>query len=67
MKTKTMKDSASKLITNWANAELAHEDITFAAYYLWNQEGRPEGRDVEHWLHAKALLQQAPQQGAVRM
>jgi hypothetical protein len=22
-----------------------------AAYYLWEAEGRPDGRDLEHWLH----------------
>jgi Protein of unknown function (DUF2934) len=26
------------------------------AYMLWEQEGRPEGRDMEHWLKAEAEL-----------
>jgi hypothetical protein len=26
-----------------------HERIAIAAYYLWRQEGCPQGRDKEHW------------------
>ena len=26
------------------------------AYLIWIEEGRPEGRDVEHWLLACAEL-----------
>lgn len=30
--------------------------IQHAAYLLWIENGRPEGRDLEHWLAAKELL-----------
>ena len=30
--------------------------IVGAAYLLWLEDGRPEGRDVDHWLAAKQLL-----------
>jgi hypothetical protein len=33
-----------------------HDDIAQCARLLWEQEGRPEGRDVEHWLQAEARL-----------
>jgi hypothetical protein len=26
------------------------------AYYIWEAEGRPEGRDIEHWLRAESEL-----------
>jgi Protein of unknown function (DUF2934) len=26
------------------------------AYYLWEQEGRPHGRDVDFWERARALI-----------
>jgi hypothetical protein len=26
------------------------------AYQLWEEEGRPEGRDVDHWLNAEHEL-----------
>jgi hypothetical protein len=31
-------------------------EIQHAAYLLWVEDGRPEGRDLEHWLAAKELL-----------
>lgn len=32
-------------------AQIQHE-----AYLLWLEEGRPAGRDLEHWLAARELL-----------
>jgi hypothetical protein len=31
------------------------EEIRQIAYYLWLDEGRPDGRHVEHWLRAEAI------------
>jgi hypothetical protein len=36
--------------------EPTEEEIALYAYYLWEFEGRPHGRDVEYWLEAKAHL-----------
>jgi hypothetical protein len=33
-----------------------HDEITLAAYYLWQQEGCPQGCDKEHWYKALAQL-----------
>jgi len=33
------------------------------AYELWNEDGRPEGRDVEYWLRAEAALAQGAATG----
>jgi hypothetical protein len=33
-----------------------NEQVAIAAYYLWEQEGRPRGRDREHWLEARRQL-----------
>jgi hypothetical protein len=38
------------------NSPSAHE-IAVCAYAIWDQEGRPHGRDMEHWLQAKAQLE----------
>ena len=35
-----------------------HEDISKRAREIWEREGRPEGRDMEHWLQAEAELRQ---------
>ena len=32
------------------------EEISALAYHLYEQEGRPHGRNVEHWLQAELLL-----------
>ena len=29
------------------------------AYELWEQEGRPDGRDREHWLQAEAEINES--------
>ena len=30
------------------------------AYYLWEQEGRPHGRDIEYWSRAAAEAEAKP-------
>lgn len=31
-------------------------EISLRAYQIWEAEGKPHGRDFEHWLRAKAEL-----------
>jgi hypothetical protein len=33
------------------------EEIRQIAYQVWEEEGRPNGRDLEHWLRAEAIWQ----------
>lgn len=33
-----------------------HEQVAQRAYRIWEEAGRPEGRDVEHWLSAESEL-----------
>jgi hypothetical protein len=48
------------------------EEIEHRAYEIWEREGRPAGRDIEHWFAAERQLLGADQQvtqtptGAVR-
>jgi hypothetical protein len=35
----------------------SHAEIALAAYYLWEQEGRPHGRDGDHWRQATEQLE----------
>jgi hypothetical protein len=30
--------------------KLSEHELRDAAYFLWEQEGRPEGRALDHWL-----------------
>jgi len=33
------------------------EEIALCAYWIWEKEGRPTGRDLIHWRQAEAQLQ----------
>jgi hypothetical protein len=33
------------------------QDINFLAYLIWERNGRPEGRSLDHWLEAEYLMQ----------
>jgi hypothetical protein len=35
----------------------SEEKIRDLAYSIWEQEGRPDGKDVEHYLRAKKMLE----------
>ncbi len=37
-----------------------HDDIALRAYMLFEQAGRPQGRDVEFWLEAERQLTGTP-------
>jgi hypothetical protein len=34
------------------------EEIRLIAYSLWEQEGRPDGKDVEHYFRAIKILEE---------
>lgn len=36
-----------------------HDEISAYARAIWEAEGRPHGRDLEHWLMAEANLRRA--------
>lgn len=39
--------------SNWNNKK-RHNEIQQIAYALWQQAGRPSGRDLEFWLAAES-------------
>lgn len=39
---------------------MTHEEISKKAREIWEREGRPIGRDIEHWLQAELEMRQAP-------
>ncbi|ATC65228.1 hypothetical protein CMV30_15405 [Nibricoccus aquaticus] len=44
--------------------EVEHEEIARRAHELWEQDGRQDGRDQEHWIEAeKQLRGSAPSRG----
>lgn len=42
-----------------------NEEIRLIAYRIWEEQGRPDGRDLEHWLKAEAISQEKPGQQAL--
>lgn len=38
--------------------EITSELIAVRAYILWEQQGRPQGNDVQNWLLAESQLKQ---------
>ena len=34
-----------------------HSEIAVCAFFIWEAEGRPEGRGKEHWLQAEMQLE----------
>lgn len=36
---------------------VTEEQIKQLAYSIWEREGRPDGKDVEHYFRAKAILE----------
>lgn len=34
-----------------------HEEIALRAYRIWEDAGRPDGQELEHWTAAEAELQ----------
>ncbi len=32
--------------------QINEENIRLAAYYIWEQAGRPQGQEKEHWIQA---------------
>lgn len=52
--------------SNSAVSEVTVPDSAVAerAYGIWEQEGRPEGREMEHWLRAEAEMRAVALAGA---
>ena len=51
---KTAKKTASGSATRKSGKVKSFDEQTIQAraYLMWIEEGRPDGRDVEHWLRA---------------
>lgn len=45
---------------------LNETEIGLRAYQIWEAEGKPNGKDFEHWLKAKAELAAATERAAAK-
>jgi hypothetical protein len=55
-KTKGAQQKSPSNPPYYSSGQSDAELIAALAYSIWEQEGRPAGRDVEHWLQAEAQL-----------
>ena len=46
---------------------LTEEQIKELAHALWEEEGRPEGKDVEHYFRAKQILEEKEMARAIEL
>ena len=46
-------------------AKIDDAAIREQAYLLWEQEGRPQGRENEYWMRAKVALSEGSQMNAL--
>jgi Protein of unknown function (DUF2934) len=37
-------------------SQVTHDEIAVCAYFIWEQEGKPERRALDHWLQAELQL-----------
>lgn len=61
MSAKTKTNEAAQRIAPPPHREPTHDEIALCAMTIWVEEGRPQGRDLEHWLLAETRLRQALQ------
>jgi len=65
------KNSKAKSTTNESIGNSAShpdpEHIAIYAYFLWEKEGRPDGREVTHWLQAELQLQRGEEEAGEDM
>jgi hypothetical protein len=56
MKTKKRPKNAERLV-NGSNGKPAYEEVALFAYYVWEQQERTDGHDVEDWQQAEMQLE----------
>lgn len=58
MSAKTKRNKPVNRIETEPRPEPTHEQIALCALSIWEAEGRPQGRELEHWLLAEVRLRQ---------
>lgn len=48
--------SPSQLDTTQSEAGATRETVALQAYFIYVQQGRPQGRHVQHWLEAETRV-----------
>jgi Protein of unknown function (DUF2934) len=59
-----MAVAAGKMLREVTMPGKREQAIRERAYAIWEQEGRPDGKDLDHWLRAEAEIIAATAQQA---
>ena len=46
----------TKMHMSDTRSEATEDEIAVCAYFIWEQEGKPVGRALDHWLQAELQL-----------
>lgn len=46
---------------------VSEEQIKDLAHAIWEKEGRPEGKDVEHYFHARQILEEREKASVIEL
>jgi hypothetical protein len=55
-KQERLADYAAMSAENPHQPELNPDEVALCAYLIWEKEGKPHGRDADHWFQAQTLL-----------
>lgn len=64
MSAMTKTNDPAKRIATPPRREPTHDEIALCAMTIWVEEGRPQGRELDHWLLAETRLRLQCQPGA---
>ena len=59
----TLAAQTTKTVNFDKDPDFPNEWISIAAYYIWKNDGEPEGRDAYYWERAKTELRQLQKDG----
>ena len=59
----TVTAQTTKSVNFDKDPDFPNEWISIAAYYIWKNDGEPEGRDAYYWERAKTELRQLQKDG----
>jgi hypothetical protein len=63
MSARTKTNRPARRTRGTPSREPTQDEIAACARSIWEAEGRPHGRDLEHWLMAEARLRHAETSG----
>ena len=55
-------DDLKQKLRQRREARRTKQEITLRAHEIWEQNGRPSGRDLEFWLQAESEISERPPQ-----